>query len=433
MAPITDHPRRYALANELHARPFPQVTSPARAAYLAIRAAGDAARRDHALDRAHLIDLLDRHGAPHPAPEATHYAGQIGAHRIKWESHTEFVTYTIFADGVSESAFDKDTFDLFPHDWLERAPGQRITSALIRVEQVASDTADRDAAIAAHIKDWFEHESLAAARVLDGALVIAGDFRIDAGGHMRFALFPQTNTGARRIGRVVQRLCEIETYKAMSMLGLVQARKVVADLADIEGELSRLMGEMGQATDGDEFAQLDDILRLSTRIETLVSNTNFRFGATGAYEAIVTQRVEVLREERFMGRQLFSEFMMRRYDPAMRTVKAAQRQLEGVAERAARAADLLRTKVDVARQAQNQQLLASMDRRADLQLRLQETVEGLSVVAISYYAVGLAGYLAAPFLGQLGLSKTLGYAIITPLVIAAVWLGLRRLKKQHLS
>eukprot|EP00163_Fabomonas_tropica_P032695 TRINITY_DN8320_c0_g3_i1.p2 TRINITY_DN8320_c0_g3~~TRINITY_DN8320_c0_g3_i1.p2 ORF type:complete len:246 (-),score=27.69 TRINITY_DN8320_c0_g3_i1:725-1384(-) len=219
----------------------------------------------------------------------------------------------------------------------------------------------------------------------------------------------------------------------MSMLGLVQARKVVSELADIEKELSELMTALTErnATSAEEV--LDDILGLSTRIENLVTCSNFRFGATGAYEAIVTQRVDVLREERFSGRQLFSEFMMRRYDPAMRTVKAAERQLGSLAERAARAANLLRTKVDVGRQAQNQALLESMDKRADLQLRLQETVEGLSVVAISYYAVSLVGYLIYPVLEPMGLSKGLALAMVTPLVVLAVWLVLRQIKKHHLG
>ncbi|WP_417262101.1 DUF3422 family protein [Celeribacter sp.] len=428
MAPLQDHPRRYELANELHARPFPEVSTNARAAYLAIRASGDAARRDRDLDRAHLLALLDRYGAAHPAPGATHYIGPLGKYRLKWESHTEFVTYTIFADGVADRAFDKGTFDLFPEDWLNDAPGQRITSALIRVE-----TVEAEAQIVERIDSWFERESLAVAHVLDGALTVAGDFRIDEAGHMRFAIFPEPDCGRRRIGRVLQRLCEIETYKAMSMLGLVQARKVVRELADIEQELAELMATLTSKQDVPTEALLEDILGLSTRIEGIVTRTNFRFGATGAYEAIVNQRIEVLRESRFMARQLFGEFMMRRYDPAMRTVQAAKSQLESLAERTARAANLLRTKVDVGRQAQNQSLLESMNKRADLQLRLQETVEGLSVVAISYYAVSLVGYLVYPVLEPLHLSKGLALALVTPLVVLAVWLGLRRIKKHHLG
>ena len=101
----------------------------------------------------------------------------------------------------------------------------------------------------------------------------------------------------------------------------------------------------------------------------------------------------MLREERFQGRQTFREFMMRRYDPAMRTVKSTEEWLSARTNRVTRAGNLLRTRVDVERSAQNQSLLESVDRRADLQLRLQKTVEGFSVVAISYYAVSLAGHL----------------------------------------
>ena len=118
MPPIEDHPLRYAMANELHARPFPAVTAPSRAAFLAIKPAQNAAGRDREADRTHLIALLDRFGAQHPQPGATHYFGTIGKHQLKWESHTEFVTYTIFGEGLAERPFDAGTFAVFPDDWL---------------------------------------------------------------------------------------------------------------------------------------------------------------------------------------------------------------------------------------------------------------------------------------------------------------------------
>lgn len=156
----------------------------------------------------------------------------------------------------------------------------------------------------------------------------------------------------------------------------------------------------------------------------------FRFGATGAYEAIVHDRIDALREERISGRQTFAEFMARRYDPAMRTVKSAEGRLRSMAERAQRAAELLRTRVDVERSAQNQKLLESMDRRADLQLRLQRTVEGLSVVAISYYAVSLAAYAVYPLTEPLGISKGMATAVLTPVVVLGVWIALRRIQRK---
>jgi len=143
MPPIIDHPLRYTMANELHARPFPAVEAPSRAAYLAIKPASNAAGRDRAADRAHLIDLLDRFGAQHPQPDATHYFGTLGKHMLKWESHTEFVTYTIFGEGVADRPFDAATFGVFPEDWLAKAPGTRVTSALIRIEVAEGDDGSR--------------------------------------------------------------------------------------------------------------------------------------------------------------------------------------------------------------------------------------------------------------------------------------------------
>jgi uncharacterized membrane-anchored protein len=421
---LPDHPQRYAMVNELHARPFPVLEAPCMAAYIAIKEPVEAANRDRARDRAHLLALLDRNGAPHPQPDATHFASPIGRSELKWESHTEFVTYSAFTPGLSARAFDPIEAEVFPSEWIADAPGKRLTSILIRVETLPEGEDE----LVARLDDWFVAESLAVARVVDGAAVIAGDFRIDPAGHMRFAVFVQPGTGGRRVGRIVQRLCEIETYRAMSMLGLMRSRQLTAQLNALDPRLAALVGALDD-TEPSPDAALHNLLAISAELESLAVKFSFRFGATAAYEAILNQRVQVLREERVAGRQTFGEFMMRRYDPAMRTVKSAEKRLKEMAERAERAAELLRTRVDVERSAQNQKLLESMDRRADLALRLQHTVEGLSVVAISYYAVSLVAYLAAPFGKRLGLTKEeLTAALVLP-VVGAVWFMVRRIRK----
>ncbi len=425
MAGLEDHPLRYPLVSELHARPFPALTAPCTAIYLAIKEPKQAERRDRALDTAHLCGLLDRHGTSHPQPGANHFSAQLGRSELKWESHTEFVTYSAFTPGLSARPFDPAEAEVFPSDWLSLAPGKRIAAVLIRVEIMPTD----DAEITAKLDDWFVPESLAVSRVVDGAAIVAGDFRIDPAGQMRFAVFVRPDTGARRIGRIVQRLCEIETYRAMSMLGLIRARGLSERLNALDPRLSDLVSNLDKAEQGAESV-LHELLRITGELESLSVNHSFRFGATGAYEAIVSQRVAALREERLGGRQTFGEFMMRRYDPAMRTVKSAERRLASMAERAGRAAELLRTRVDVERSAENQKLLESMDRRADLALRLQHTVEGLSVVAISYYAVSLAAYAVYPVTEGIGLSKGMTMAILTPVVLLVVWALLRRVRRQ---
>ncbi|MGH1413030.1 MAG: DUF3422 family protein [Pelagimonas sp.] len=422
MPPIQDHPLRYKLANELHARPFPSLTAPCRAIYLAIKQPKDAASRDRADDLAHLTALLERYGAAHPQPGATHYSGQIGQHMLKWEQHTEFVTYTVFLSGKGERPFDPADFKVFPTDWLMDAPGVRVTSAMMRIVPRPDDATIDD-----NLSDWFVPESLAVSQVIGDEAVIAGDFRIDPSGHQRFAVFVRDGVGVRRAGRIAQRVCEIETYKAMSMLGFTRVHDIGPRLAQMDGELMRLM-ELMSHDDGQEEATLRALLQVSTELESLSASMSFRMGASGAYETIVHQRIEVLREERYKGRQTFAEFMMRRYDPAMRTVKSAGVRLDSMVQRATRAADLLRTQVEVGRSAQNQQLLHSMNQRAELQLRLQETVEGLSVVAISYYAVSLAGYLMYPLATAVGLSKGMMTAMLVLPIVGLVWWMIRRIK-----
>jgi uncharacterized membrane-anchored protein len=213
----------------------------------------------------------------------------------------------------------------------------------------------------------------------------------------------------------------------MSMLGFSRVRSMSGQLNDLDKRLTALMSQMS-SNDAPADVTLDKLLAISAELEELSAKCSFRFGATGAYEAIVNQRIEALREQRFEGRQSFAEFMMRRYEPAMRTVKSAESRMRAMSDRSVRAANLLRTRVDVERSAQNQDLLESMDKRSDLQLRLQRTVEGLSVVAISYYAVSLAAYLLYPLGEATGIGKGMLTALITLPVVGLVWLMVRRIR-----
>jgi uncharacterized membrane-anchored protein len=423
MSRLPDHPLRHAMVDELHARPFPVLGAPCQVVYFAIKEPKDARKRDRERDRAHLIGLLDQFGVNHPEPHATHFNASLGNTDLKWESHTEFVTYSAFTPVLDTHPFDPAGAAVLPPEWLAKAPGQTMVAMMIRVE----DLPDHEDQILPSLLDWFTTESLAVSYVLDGAAVIAGDFCIDAAGFMRFAVFVRKGTGTRRIGRIVQRLCELETYRAASMLGLPRAWELSGELNALDPRLSTLVSGLDERGESAEEA-LHELLSIAAQLERLAVQTSFRLPATAAYEAIVNQRISVLRETRFQGRQTFAEFMMRRYDPAMRTVRATEARLNLMADRAARAAELLRTRVDVTRSAQNQQLLQSMDTRADMALRLQHTVEGLSVIAISYYVLELMAYLTAPLAEEQHIPKAWMMAGAVPVVLLLVWAGIRRLR-----
>ena len=424
-----EHPQRVALTNELHARPFQPATAPGRVMHFAFKQATNAAERDLGLDRDHLVRLLDHFGAAHPAPGAKQHSVELGRFRLKWESHTEFVTYTLFEEGPARTLFSGELAKHFSQEWVAVAPGRMV--AAVQCELVDDRESGAEAPLPDVLLRHFDPQSVAAAQILDGKAISLGDFRIHEQGYTRFAIVQRGDLGARRLGRAVQRLLEIEVYRSMAMLALPIARDVARRLNEIERQLAELTSEVSSQTRSLSDADaLQELMRLSAEIESMAAASAFRFDAAQAYQSIVTERLEALRERTTDGRQHFAEFMERRFAPAMRTVHAAKSRLAALSLRAARTAELLRTRVNVSLEVQNKSLLESMDKRAALHLRLQETVEGLSVVAISYYAVSLGSYLLAPLAGAIGVEKNTILALVAIPIIGAVWWFTRQIRKR---
>ena len=419
MLTIQSHPLRESLSHELHARPFPKVDAPCQVAYMALTA-GDADETDiQALS--HIL------GGAEYVIGSGHYYENFDGFALKWERHSEFVTYTIFADGEEDTPFSDGAATLLPEEWLDTLRCKILTAIKLRmVAPTSKKQAEQD--VLGNFHTAFQSESLAISYVLDENAVVASDFKMDTDGFVRVGVLPIGQVGRNRLGRIVQRLLEIETYRAMSMLTLPVAKKVFGRLTVLERDLAREVQSIS-GREGTHRERLTALMSIAAEIEYLNAENAFRFGAGEAYAALVDQRIFVLREERFLGRQTFSEFMMRRFSPTVRTCQAAQKRLQSISDRAARAADMLGTRVNVRAAEQNRALLEKMDARAELQLRLQETVEGLSVVAISYYGVSLLTYLMVPFAKTQGWDKTyVSAAMVIPVVIA-VLLMVRRIKK----
>ncbi|MEM6972608.1 MAG: DUF3422 domain-containing protein [Pseudomonadota bacterium] len=430
---LSHHSLRFEMTNELHARPFMALGAPGRVLMLAFTPEEGAERRDPEADRKHLVSFLARHGGLEPTPHSNQFDADLGRFQVKWERHAEFVSYILSEEAPSEVLFDRKLAQVFPQSWLDEAPGRVV--AAIEIEVIRAESAEAAEALMSEgpLVRAFSRESLATARTLDGSALSVGDFRIHEGGFSRFAIIVHGNAGPRRIGRAVQRLIEIECYRSLAMLALPVARDAAPVLKEIDAALGSLTEiAMGEHSNGTEQAILDKLTDLSAQIEALSASTAFRFAATRAYDSIVHERIAMMREQRLIGRQLFAEFMLRRFDPAMRTCQAVEQRIEDLSTRANRIAALLRTRVDVALEAQNQKLLMSMDKRAALQLRLQETVEGFSVVAISYYAVNLVGFALYPLnvTQGLGLSKDGLTALVTLPTVVIVALFLRRIRRR---
>lgn len=416
-----EHPLRAVLAAEMNARPHAPVAAPAQISHIAVVTGEETADTD----RAHLAKLCQAFKVTAPSATASQFDADFGPFRLKWERHTEFSAYTLIRTGAVEQPFKHPPITEVPEDWISTLPGEVLTAMHIVIE--TDDVPVREGAALAGL---FDNNSLVGGTVVDGRAQMWTDYQTHADGFMRFLLREQEMSPAS-LGRLVKRLCEMETYRAMAMLALPPARDARPRIAKMEQSLSDILQSLA-SSDGtsDEQALLELLSGVAAETERISASLNFRFAASRAYQELVEQRAEGLRLERISGLQPMTEYVMTRFAPAMETRDNLTRRIETLSRRVARASDLLRTRVDVALEAQNRDLLESMDRRAKLQLRLQQTVEGLSVVAISYYLLGLLGYIVKG-VAELGIVKfdkdLVMMALLVP-VIGAVWWGVHRLR-----
>lgn len=414
-----NHAERVAMAEEVHARPPETVHAPARACYVAVLVDAD----DRARELAHLQALCRRHAQPAPPDGATHWRASLGALRLKWERHGEFSGYLSIAAGAAARPFAEPAAAAIA-DWLAAVPGRTVAAALVDIVPAAAAGVDPAA-----LPEHFGGHGVSGSRIADGAGAVFTDFRIHGDGCSRWLLLDHGLTPGQA-GRTLQRLVEIEAYRALALLALPIARRQTPRMLAIERELALLTDGLAQGQGRDEQL-LQELTRLAAEVESGLAASQFRFGACRAYFELVTRRIAELRESRLPGLQTIEEFMARRFTPAVATCQTAAQRLHGLSERIARASSLLSTRVDIARERQNQALLASMDRRARLQLRLQQTVEGLSVAAIVYYLAGLVGYVAKGVkAGGWRFEPDLIVAIAVPALALLAFLTVRRARRR---
>ena len=418
--PLHQHPQRAALHNEIHARPPQALVAPLAISHVVMVC--DAAERE--ASRAHIAALLRDHHLPLPDPQASHFRMDLGQFHIRWELHTEFVTWT-FMCSLSTQRFAEiepaPALDALPQDWLAAVPGQCLSSFHLWVLSTHALGA------ATLVKQMLLEDTLVASSVAGGAAEVYTDFALRADGFSRMVLLAG-NLSPRRLGRLVQRLLEIESYRMAALLGLPAARAASSILLSAERELVELASAIRNATAQDEPLLLDRLTKLAGQVESQHATTHSRFSASMAYFELVDKRISQINESALPGMQTIGEFMERRLSPARSTCEWATRRQDALSQRVSRISNLLRTRVEIEQQQSSQALLATMNQRQGLQLKLQSTVEGLSVAAITYYIVGLVSYLAkgAHVLGWPWSAESTA-AVAIPLVALGVWWSLRRL------
>ena len=423
-----DDALRKTLHNEVHARPQARIRMPALVLYVAVF--NDGISREQ--ECAHLRQLPGQQALEVEQLQGNFLRLRLDGYTLKWERHSEFTRYSLvqpLPDHALEGLDDAALLGavLAPPGWLRAIPGRTI--AAIEVVMLHGDLADVAGTIA-QAQPWFgAHPIVASVMGHNQHSWALTDFMLRPSGFERIVVIAPADTPQTRAGRVSQRLLELETYRLMALRGLPVAKQLAPMLAQAEGQLADITAQLENKSAADQEL-LDTLVSLSARVERATADHVYRFSATRAYQALVEQRIAELREVTIPGIQTIGEFMQRRLSPAMATVAATAQRLTSLSERVARASALLRTRVDIATESQNQQLLAKLTRGQELQLHLQTTVEGLSIAAISYYVVSLLLY-GAKALKAAGVpvNPELATGALIPLVLWSVWSATRRLHK----
>ena len=420
-----DDPHRHALHNEVHARPSARIRLPAF--ILLVGVFNEDISREQEWE--HLKKLQ-------PSLSLQEMQGnfvrlRLDQYTLKWERHTEFTRYSLVQDLPAAAGLDSQDPDLLPHlivpqAWLAAIPGS--TFSAIQLVILPDDLSDPQAALA-RAKRWLGDDALIASRMGQPAhSLVATNFKLrDDGFEKILVLAPQT-TSSSRGGRISQRLLELETYRLMALRGLPVAKAVSAQLGGAEKELASIIEALEQQ-DCDDQALLTRLIGLAAKVERLTAENAYRFAGTAAYDKLVRERIAELKESPISGTQTIGDFMKRRLSPAMATVAATSQRMVSLSERISRASALLRTRVDIATEAQNRILLEKLTQGQELQLRLQTTVEGLSIAAICYYVISLMLYAGkAAKAAGLNIHPELVAGAFIPLVLWLVWSASKRLQ-----
>jgi uncharacterized membrane-anchored protein len=422
---LTAHPLRAVVLGEVHARPFTSIETPRRVLHFAFETT---AERGEA-DRAALTAFCTTRGLSAPQPAGKHHRVVFGGTALRWEQHSEFSTYTweLPAETRDGDPFHPAAAALAAPMGLVPQPGPVL--AAIDLHLVA-DAADRIAP-----ERLFDRASLAAAENSDGTALYATDFQSEPAGFVRI-LIVDRGLGPERAGALTQRVLEIETYRTLALLGLPEAQRLAPSVRLIETRLA----EVTAATRGAQGLEanqrlLEELTALATELEAGAAESQFRFGASRAYDEIIQLRLRTIGERKVGGLPTWTSFLARRMAPAIRTIATLEERQANLATKLARAANLLRTRVDVELEQQNRDVLKSMNERTRLQLMLQATVEGLSVAAISYYVIGLFGYLVKGLhdADVIGVNPTLVTGAFVPVALLLVWWIVRRIRSRHIK
>ncbi|MBC3765066.1 DUF3422 family protein [Neptunicella marina] len=419
---LKQHPLRDALDKELQQRLFPALKAPCRVCQFMLTFDSINSPKERRIMRA----LSHQQGSRLDETDNDINLPLFGG-QLRWEKHSEYSSFIFVQPGLSNNIFD-DPLDFLPsRDWLNQLPGNILRIVQINVLPPGKLN-DK------HISQLFNPDNCVSSLIWNQQAQVWTDFQKHAEGAGRMLIIDNGLPPAS-LGRLVQQLLDLGNYRKLSLLGWPMAQVALNKLSTLEKQLSDITLQLEDDEHNDENL-LADISQTAAHTEHLIAQNSARLHATAAYYQLTLDRLRNLNESGIPGMMSLKEYTERRLTPACRTCESVVQRQTALSNRLGRATELLRTRISLKLERQNQKLLSSMEKRVKLQLKMQQTVEGFSIVAISYYALQLAEKMIATIkhwlpLLPVKLVESISYPVVILVVIISIsWLN-RRLHKQN--
>lgn len=310
---------------------------------------------------------------------------------ILWRLHTEYYSYqTWHLPSNPSRVLTFGPIDL-PGYLFQSCPlGTRISWMDILV-QSGNDPVSKQ-----ELQEVFRGPEIFGSRVIE-AISLYTDFAPDEHEKVRFLVrSADVRSLKEKAPFILESLSFLENYRHLILFPLDEFNQHMDRFYQLEKDQVVKREEISRGLETSSPKQFKEWLILLTRtlseVNRIGDNVRYHLASAVPYDSILNATLEELKETGEIGFQPLGYFIKRKvrgiadgYLRLIERIDALNKALEGTVA-------VLRTRVDLAMEEQNLSLLKSVDETTKNQVHLQQTVEGLSVIVLTYYITGIANY-----------------------------------------
>lgn len=369
---------RHEISNEIHRRPYYELYSPLRVSLFSLHT------KNSQKNYKYLHELCQYLSIPSPVDSSLTFKHTYqNKFTLKWESHREFCTFQFIKNQNIETnnLFKQSNFEYIPELWVDSL--ENIINC-VNLEVIDNHNIQNNE----DIYNAFDNNYIVGSYMNDKKAKLYSDFRIDGNGYHRI-LMVNENLTRHQLGRSVQRVLDVESYRSMAMIGLFNNKEINSELDILNNELLQINRDFEIKKEINLEEYYNKLTYIANRAHRLNNENKFRFQASNSYFPIINERLKELKLSTIDCIQPYDIYLNSRLNPAKRTSETTEKRLNETLQQMDRTANLIQTNVELDVKNSNNLLLDSMNKKTDVQIKLQKTVEGLSTVVLTYYSVTL--------------------------------------------